>query len=43
LRILERGYAIVLGPGGEALKRPVEAGTDVRILVAEGEMRAEIL
>lgn len=42
LRILERGYAIVLGPGGEALKRLVEAGTEVRILVAEGEMRAEV-
>lgn len=43
LRILERGYAIVLGPGGEALKRPVEAGTEVRIRVAEGEMKAEVL
>jgi exodeoxyribonuclease VII large subunit len=43
LRILERGYAIVLGPGGDALKRPVEAGTEVRILVADGEMRAEVL
>jgi exodeoxyribonuclease VII large subunit len=43
LRILERGYAIVLGPGGEALKRPVEAGSEVKILVAEGEMRAEVL
>jgi exodeoxyribonuclease VII large subunit len=43
LRILERGYAIVLGPGGEALKRPVEAGTEVKILVAEGKMRAEVL
>jgi exodeoxyribonuclease VII large subunit len=42
-RILERGYAIVLGPGGEALKRPVEAGSEVKILVAEGEMRAEVL
>jgi exodeoxyribonuclease VII large subunit len=42
LKILERGYAIVIGPGGEALKRPVEAGTNVRILVAEGEMRAEV-
>jgi exodeoxyribonuclease VII large subunit len=43
LRILERGYSIVLGPGGEALKSPVEAGTEVRILVAEGEMRAEVV
>jgi exodeoxyribonuclease VII large subunit len=43
LRILERGYAIVIGPGGEVLKRPVAAGTGVRILVAEGEMRAEVM
>jgi exodeoxyribonuclease VII large subunit len=42
LRILERGYAIVLGPGGEAVKRPVPVGTKVRILVAEGEMGAEV-
>jgi exodeoxyribonuclease VII large subunit len=42
LRILERGYAIVMGPGGEVLTRPVEAGSVVRILVAEGEMRAEV-
>ena len=43
LRILERGYAIVIGPGGEALKRPADAGSKVRILVAEGEMSAEVL
>jgi len=42
LRILDRGYAIVIGPGGEALKRPAESGTEVRILVAEGEMRATV-
>jgi exodeoxyribonuclease VII large subunit len=43
LRILERGYAIVIGPGGEALKHPVESGTEVQILLAEGGMRAEVL
>jgi exodeoxyribonuclease VII large subunit len=43
LKILERGYAIVIGPGGEAVKRPVESGSEVRILVAEGEMRAAVL
>ena len=43
LKILERGYAIVIGPGGEALKKPVEAGTEVRLLVAEGQMRAKVL
>jgi exodeoxyribonuclease VII large subunit len=42
LRILERGYAIVTGPGGEVLTRPVAAGSEVQILVAEGEMRAEV-
>ena len=43
LKILERGYAIVLGPGGEALKRPAAVGSEVRIKVAEGEMRAEVV
>jgi exodeoxyribonuclease VII large subunit len=43
LKILERGYAIVLGPSGEALTRPVEQGTEVKILVAEGQMKAEVL
>jgi exodeoxyribonuclease VII large subunit len=42
LRILDRGYAIVLGPGGEAIKRPVEPGTEVAIRLAEGSMRAEV-
>ena len=42
LRILERGYAIVLGPEGQALKRPVGPGTEVAIRLAEGSMRAEI-
>jgi exodeoxyribonuclease VII large subunit len=42
LRILERGYAIVMGTGGEVLTRPVEAGSDLRIRLAEGEMRAEV-
>jgi exodeoxyribonuclease VII large subunit len=43
LRILERGYAIVLGPGGEALKRPAASGTKVKIRLAEGQMQAEVL
>ncbi len=42
LRILERGYAIVMGSRGEVLTRPVEEGTEVRILVVEGQMRAEV-
>ena len=42
LRILERGYAIVMGPGGEVLTRPVGAGAEKGILLAEGEMRAEV-
>ena len=42
LRVLERGYAIVMGPGEEVLTRPVAAGSEVRIRVAEGEMRAEV-
>ena len=42
LRILERGYAIVTGPGGEVLTRAVGAGSEVRILLAEGEMRAQV-
>lgn len=42
LRILERGYAIVIGPSGQALTRPVDAGTEVRIRLAEGEMQAEV-
>ena len=42
LRILERGYAIVIGPAGEVLTRPVPAGSGLRIKVAEGEMRAEV-
>ena len=43
LKILDRGYAIVLGPSGEALTRPAEKGTEVKILVAEGQMKAEVL
>ena len=43
LRILERGYAIVIGPGGEAVKHPVPAGTEVQIRVAEGKMTAKVL
>jgi exodeoxyribonuclease VII large subunit len=43
VRILERGYAIVIGPGGKALKRPVATGSEVAIRLAEGSMRAEVL
>ncbi len=42
LRILERGYAIVIGPTGEVLTRPAEPGSEVRIRLAEGEMLAEV-
>jgi exodeoxyribonuclease VII large subunit len=42
LKILERGYAIVLGPDGQALKKPVPEGTDVDIRLHEGSMRAKV-
>jgi len=43
LRILERGYAIVIGPEGQAVKRPVASGTEVKLLVSEGQMHAKIV
>jgi exodeoxyribonuclease VII large subunit len=42
LRILERGYAIVMGRAGEILTRPVSAGAELRIRLAGGEMHAEV-
>ena len=43
LRILERGYAIVIGPEGHAVKRPLASGTEVKVLVSEGQMHAKIV
>jgi len=44
LRILERGYAIVLNPAGQAVKTAADApvGTDVRIRIARGSLGAQI-
>lgn len=44
LRILDRGYAIVLNPGGHAVKTPADApaGTDVKIRIARGALGARI-
>ncbi len=42
LRILERGYAIAIGPAGEVMTRPVDPGSQLRSRLAEGEMRAEV-
>jgi exodeoxyribonuclease VII large subunit len=43
LRILERGYAIVIGPSGEAMKSPADPGTEIKIRLSEGHMRASVL
>jgi exodeoxyribonuclease VII large subunit len=40
LRVLDRGYAIVQGPGGVALKTVPPAGTALQVRVAGGEFTA---
>ncbi|MGE5489096.1 MAG: exodeoxyribonuclease VII large subunit, partial [bacterium] len=42
LRVLERGYAIVQDEAGRVVKDPLPEGTDVRLRVARGRMRAKI-
>jgi exodeoxyribonuclease VII large subunit len=39
--VLKRGYAIVLDPGGTAVRKAPKAGTRLRVLVEEGEFPAE--
>ena len=41
LRVLDRGYAIVQGPGGGVIKTVPPAGTPLKVRVAGGEFTAE--
>ena len=45
LRVLGRGYAIALGPGGRALRGPedVAAGDQIEVRVARAAVQAEVL
>ncbi len=42
LRVLDRGYAIVQDEHGHIVKGPLPAGSDVRLRVARGRMRATV-
>ncbi len=45
VRVLERGYAIVRGPGGAVLRSPgqVEGGDELDIALARGPLRATVM